>query len=116
MESDSPEAPGRPLTFLAAAFWTLFVAVLLSVMIATIAAVREGAFVDVVTFATCKLLASLVVFFVLLRVHEPESSIRYVLALRRPPAVMIVLAALVGCGLSPVSMWLDNVFAKRFPS
>ena len=116
MDTDSPEAQGRPLSFLAAAFWTLFVAVLLSVLVATITAVREGAFVDVITFATCKLLASLVVFFVLLRVHEPESSIRHVLALRRPPAVMIFLGALVGCGLSPVSMWLDNVFAKRFPS
>jgi membrane protease YdiL (CAAX protease family) len=114
--SDPPEAHGRPLTFLAAAFWTLFVAVLLSVMVGVIGAVREGAFVDLVTFATCKLLASLVVFFVLLRVHEPESSIRHVLAIRRPPAVMVFLGALVGCGLSPVSMWLDNVLAKRFPS
>ena len=116
MKSDAPEAHGRPLSFLAAAFWTLFVAVQLSVMVAAIGAARPGAFIDVVTFATCKLLASSVVFFVMLRVHEPESSIRHVLALRRPPAVMVFLGVLVGCGLSPVSMWLDSVLAKRLPS
>jgi uncharacterized protein len=116
VDSDPPEAQARPLSFLAAAFWTLLVAVLLSVMVATILAARPGTFVDVVTFATCKLLAYSVVLFVILRVHEPESSIRHVLALRRPPAALVFLGALVGCGLSPISMWLDAIFAKRFPS
>jgi len=116
VESDPPEPQARPLTFLVAAFWTLLVAVLLGVMVATILAARPGTFVDVVTFATCKLLAYSVVLFVILRVHEPESSIRHVLALRRPPAALVFLGALVGCGLSPTSMWLDAIFAKRFPS
>ena len=115
MESAPPEPQARPLSFLAAAFWTLLVAVLLGVMIAIIDAARPGAFVDVVTVATCKLLAYSVVLFALLRVHEPESSIRHLLALRRPPAVLVFLGALVGCGLSPAAMWLDGVFSKRFP-
>jgi membrane protease YdiL (CAAX protease family) len=84
-------------------------------MISIIDAARPGAFVDVVTVATCKLLAYSVVLFALLRVHEPESSIRHLLALRRPPAVLVFLGALVGCGLSPAAMWLDGVFSKRFP-
>ena len=59
-------------------------------MIAIIDAARPGAFVDVVTVATCKLLAYLVVLFAILRVHEPESSIRHLLALRRPPAALVI--------------------------
>lgn len=116
MESNPPESQERPLSFLAAAFWTLLVAVLLGVMIAVIDAAHPGAFVDVVTVATCKLLAYSLVFFAILRVHEPESSIRHLLALRRPPAVMVLLAAAVGAGLAPAAMWLDGVFAKRFPA
>ena len=115
MDSDTPEPQARQLSFLAGAFWTLVVAVLLSVMVAGIDALRPGAYVDVVTFTTCKLLAYSVVLFALLRVHEPESSIRHLLALRRPPSALVFLGTLVGCGLSPASMWLDGVFAKRFP-
>lgn len=115
MESDAPEPQARPLSFVAAAFWTLLVAVLLGVMMSILEAARPGAYVDVVTFTTCKLLAYSVVFFALLRVHERDSSIRHLLALRSPPAALVFLGALVGCGLSPASMWLDGVFARRFP-
>ena len=91
------------------------VAILLGVMIALIDAVRPGAFVDVVTVATCKLIAYSLVLFAILRVHEPQSSIRQVLALRRPPASMAILGALVGAGLSPGAMWMDGMLARRFP-
>jgi membrane protease YdiL (CAAX protease family) len=115
VESTPPEPHERPLSFLAAAFWTLLVAIFLGVMIGIIDAARPGAMVDVVTVATCKLLAYSVVLFGILRVHEPESSIRHLLALRRPPAILVVLGAVVGAGLSPAAMWLDGMFAKRFP-
>lgn len=115
MESTPPDSADRPLSFLAAAAWTLTVAILLGVMIAIIDAVHPGALIDVVTVATCKLLAYSVVLFALLRVHEPESSIRKVLALRRPPTIVVLLAAVVGAGISPAAMWLDGLFAKRFP-
>jgi len=115
VDSPPPEPADRPLSFLAAAAWTLLVAVLLGVMIAIIDVLHPGALIDVVTVATCKLLAYSVVLFALLRIHEPESSIRKVLALRRPPAIMVLLGAMVGAGISPGAMWLDGVFAKRFP-
>ena len=116
MESQPPEAVERPLSFLAAAFWTLLVAVFLGVGIAIIDAAHPGAFVDVVTVATVKLLAYSIVLFGILRIHEPQSSIRHLLALRRPPAVLVVLGAAVGAGLSPAAMWLDGIFAKRYPA
>lgn len=115
MDSRPPEAVERPLSFLAAAFWTLLVAILFGVMIALVDAARQGAFVDVVTVAACKLLAYSVVLFGILRVHEPQSSIRHLLALRRPPALLVALGAAVGAGLSPAAMWLDGIFAKRYP-
>jgi uncharacterized protein len=114
-DSTPPEAQERPLSFLAAAFWTLLVAVLLYLMVGVVEALHPGAFVDVVTVTTCKLLAYSIVLFAILRVHEPESSIRQVLALRRPPAILVVLGAAVGAGLAPAAMWLDGMFAGRFP-
>ncbi len=115
MESTPPESADRPLSFLAAAAWTLIVAILVGVMLSVIDAAHPGAFNDVVTIATCKLLAYSVVLFGILRIHEPETSIRHVLAMRRPPTIMILLGALVGAGLSPGALWLDGVFAKRYP-
>ena len=116
MESQPPEAAPRPLSFLAAAFWTLLVALLYGVMVSIVDAAHPGAFVDIVTRATCKVLAYSVVLFVILRVHERESSIRHVLAMRRPPAIVVLLGAAVGAGLSPGTMWLDGVLAKRYPT
>jgi hypothetical protein len=106
---------GRPLTFGIAAAWTLLVAVLVGVAITVIDAAHPGAFVDVVTVAACKVLAYSVVLFAILRVHEPESSIRHVLAVRASPPLLLVLAACVGVGVSPALMWLDGFFAHRFP-
>jgi uncharacterized protein len=115
VDSNPPEATERPLSFLAAAAWTLLVAIVLGLMLSVIDAVHPGAFGDVVTIAACKLLAYSVALFAVLRVHEPESSIRHVLALRRPPAIMVLLGALVGAGLSPGALWLEGMLAKRFP-
>jgi membrane protease YdiL (CAAX protease family) len=116
VESQPPEAVERPLSFLAAALWTVLVALLYSVMVAIIEAAHPGAFVDIVTRATCKLLAYSVVLFAILRIHEPQSSIRHLLALRRPPAILVILGAAVGAGLSPGTMWLDGVLARRYPT
>jgi uncharacterized protein len=115
VDRNTPESESKPLTFVLAAIWTLLVAVLVSVMITLIDAVHPGAFVDVVTVATCRLLAYSLVLFAILRLHEPEASIRSTLALRRPPAIVVLLAAVVGAGLAPGAMWLDGVFAKQFP-
>lgn len=115
MDDNAPEPQARPLSFVLAAMWTLLVAVMVAVMVSIIDAAHPGAFVDVVTVATCKLLAYSVVLFAILRLHEPESSIRHVLALRRPPVLAVVLAGAVGAGLSPAALWLDRALATRFP-
>lgn len=115
MDSHPPEPQAKPLSFLLAAIWTLLVAVTVGVMLSIIDAAHPGAFSDVVTVATCKLLVYSVVLFAILRLHEPESSIRHVLALRRPPAILVMLGAAVGAGLAPAAMWLEGVLANRYP-
>ena len=115
MDSTTPEGQAKPFTFVLAAVWTLLVAVMVGVMITLIDAAHPGAFVDVVTVATCKLLAYSIVLFAILRLHAPESSIRDALAVRRPPVLVVLLAAAAGAGLSPAAMWLDDALAKRFP-
>lgn len=113
---DTPSAGSRPVSFLTAAFWTLLVAVLLAVGMTMLESVHPGAFNDVVTGTTCKLLAYSVVLFGMLRVHAPEAPIRNVLALRRGPPILLALAGVVGAGLSPAAMWLDGVLARRYPA
>lgn len=113
---DTPGADERPVSFLTAAFWTLVVAVILAVGMTVLESVHPGAFNDVVTGTTCKLLAYSVVLFGILRVHAPDAPIRNVLALRRGPPILLVLAGVVGAGLSPAAMWLDGLFARRYPA
>ncbi len=115
MRSDDTSAEGKPLSFLLAAVWTLLVGLLVGVAITLTDVAHPGAFVDVVTVALSKVLAYSAILFAILRVHAPESPIRRVLALRRVPVAVVMLALVVGAGLSPASMWLDGVLAKRFP-
>lgn len=116
MDSTPPEsAPHRPLTFLAAAGWTLLAAILLGIAIASIDGVHPGALTDVVTIAGCKAAVYAIVLFGMLRVHEPEASIRRILAFRRPPILMVLFSLAAGAALAPPSMWLNGLLAKRYP-
>jgi len=115
MNSAPPEPVTRPLSFVAAALWTLLAAMVVAGTVTAIDSVHPGAFTDVVTIAACRLLGYSVVFFAILRVHEPESSIREVLALRRSPFLLVLLSAVVGVALAPVASWVESVLAARFP-
>ncbi|MBX3189360.1 MAG: CPBP family intramembrane metalloprotease [Labilithrix sp.] len=115
MDSTPPEAQERPLSFLAAAFWTLIVGILYYATVVVVDAARPGALTDVVSRTTCTVLVYSICFFALLRVHEPEASIRQVLALRRPPVALLLLGAAVGAGMAPGAMWLNATFLARFP-
>lgn len=112
---DDDEPRERPLTFVAAALWTLLVALLVGIAAVVLEAAHPGARFDLVTTTTCKVLVYSAVFFALLRVHAPDSSIRQVLALRRPPLGVMILGALVGGGLSPIAQWASAKVAERMP-
>ncbi|MDB4944075.1 MAG: hypothetical protein JWP97_3609 [Labilithrix sp.] len=114
--STPPDPERRPLSFLAAASWTLVVAITVGVAVAIIDAVHPGAFDDVVTIAACKVLAYSLALFGLLRMHDPTASIRAFVGLRRPPFLVALLALVAGAGLAPGAMWLNELFARRFPA
>lgn len=103
------------MSFLAAAGWALAVEVLFEIALAVTEGARPGALGDTVSVTACKLLAYSVVLFAILRVHEPESRIRQVVALRRPPILVALLSGLVGAGLAPGASWLDARMASHFP-
>ncbi len=115
METSPPETGARPMSFLAAAGWTLVVVLLYTFALSIAESMREGAVSDIVTRTTCGALAYSVTLFVILRVHEPEGSIRRMLALRRPPLAALPLSLVVGAGLAAPAAWLDKVLLARFP-
>jgi hypothetical protein len=109
------EAGPRPLSFVSAAIWTLLALFLDLLFLGMTEAGREGAFYDLVSRTGCEALAYSVVFFGILRLHEPETSIRHVLALRAPPVLVVLAAIAVGAALSLPSEWLDQSLVSRFP-
>lgn len=109
----SEEQKDRPLTFVGAAIWTL-VAVFLYLLFAGMTdGGREE--VDLVARTGCQALAYSIVFFGILRMHEPDTSIRHVLALRAPSVVGILLALLIGAALAVPSEFVDQLLDARFP-
>src|SRR5687767_13703675 len=104
----SEEGRDRPLSFLAAAGWTLLSFLLVMIAMGVTESAHPGAFYDLVTRTLCFALSYSLVLFAILRVHEPETSIRQVLALRSPSPVATFLAVLVGAGLALPGAWLDS--------
>lgn len=115
MSSPPPSQNARPLSFAAAAVWTLSALFLDVFFVGLTEAGREGALFDLVSRTACEALAYALVLFGILRLHEPDASIRRVLAVRAPPALALVLAAAIGAALSLPSEWLDQALDARFP-
>jgi membrane protease YdiL (CAAX protease family) len=116
MDSGPPsELKDRPLSFVSAAIWTLAALFLDLLFLGITESAREGAFFDLVSRTACEALAYSIVFFAILRVHEPETSIRHVLALRAPSIIAVVLALAIGAALALPSEWLDQALDARFP-
>jgi membrane protease YdiL (CAAX protease family) len=111
----SGDAKERPLSFVSAAIWTLLALFLDLFLLGMTEAGREGAFYDLVSRTTCEALSYSIVFFGILRLHEPETSIRHVLAVRAPSILALVLALAVGAALSLPSEWLDQALLSKYP-
>lgn len=114
-ESRSPEEAGQPLSFLAAALWTALVVLLELFIVSLTEEGREGAYLDLVSRTASEALAYSLVLFAILRVHEPQTSVRHVLALRRPSVLAILLCIVVGMALSLPSEWVGQILDARFP-
>jgi uncharacterized protein len=105
----------RPLSVGSAAIWTLLAILLDLLFVSVTEAGREGALYDLVSRTACQGLAYSIAFFGILRLHEPETSIRHVLALRTPSIFGILLALVVGAAMSLPSEWFDRMLEVKFP-
>jgi uncharacterized protein len=103
------------MSFLAGALWTLLALVLMGLASGAAQAGREDVYLDLVTLATCRVLASSLTLFAILRLHAPEGSIRAVLALKTPRLVHVALAVVLGAALLPVMSYAGDLLAARFP-
>lgn len=103
------------MSFLAAAGWTLVAVLLYAFGLSIAESLRAGALKDIVTKATGAALAYSVTLFIILRVHEPEGSIRKVLALKTPPLLTMPLALVMGAGLAAPAAWLNAMLLRRLP-
>ncbi|MBX3224314.1 MAG: CPBP family intramembrane metalloprotease [Labilithrix sp.] len=116
MDSVPPsEQKDRPLTFAAAAVWTLVALFVFAILLGLTAGAREGAIPDLVSRTACQAIAYSIVLFGILRLHEPETSIRHVLALRAPSVLGLLLALAVGAALSLPSEWLGQALDAWSP-
>lgn len=108
--------PGvRALTVSAAVVWTLLAVFLDLLVLANAEAAREGTVFDLVARTACQAIAYSVVFFGILRIHEPDGSIREILAVRRPMVLAAVLGLGLGAALAMPSEWIDQLVDRRFP-
>lgn len=105
----------RAFTFGAAMVWTIIALFLDIFFIGMSESSRAGASYDLVSRTACQAIAYSVVLFGILRVHEPETSIRHILGLRAPSPLALVLALALGAALSLPSSFLDNLLDARFP-
>ncbi len=118
--SDDDEAPEsarepRPLGYVAAGGWTLAAYVLFGVAATITQAVRPGAATDLVSLGISQLLAYSIILFAMLRVHEPEGSVRRFVGVGLGDARVLLLALALGVGLYPFSEIFDGWVARRHP-
>lgn len=109
------ERPDRPLTYLGGALWTLAAALVAMLVLGVLEGAHPGATNDLVSRTTCQVLAQSLVVFVIMRLHEPDGSMRVMLATKRPPLLSLPLAALVGAGLAAPANLVSELVEKRFP-
>lgn len=114
-EDDEPHA--RPITPFTAGLWT-FGAQILSVLFMSMAeSFRPGASSDIVTLGAAEGAAYGLALFGILRVHDPEGSIRSACGLGSTPRpAVLLLGLLLGPAIYCVSDLIDRPLTGRFPS
>ena len=115
MDGERPDREDRPVTFLAAAGWTILLKILTEIAVTLVDAVHPGAFTDIVTITASRVLAVSVVLFALLRVHAPEASVRRFIGFRTPPVGVLLLAAAAGAALAIPASWISTFLAEHLP-
>src|SRR5258706_13398376 len=111
-----PPQERRPLSFLAAAGWTIGAVVALALGVQVTDSARPGARADIVSVTACYVLTYSLVIFAMLRAYERETPVRRVLAMRAcsmPPTFFAIGA---GAAMYPAFARVDDYMAHRFPT
>src|SRR5690348_5353961 len=106
----------RPLSFVAAAAWTIGAVLLLDVAIGFTEAARPGALADLVSVTLCHALSYSVVIFGMLRLYAPHTPVREVVAFRGAPFSTLALDCGIGACVYPALNVVDTLLGKRFPA
>jgi membrane protease YdiL (CAAX protease family) len=102
------------MSFVTAAIWSVCAIVGLDFLLLLTISVGSSA-PDIVTGVLCEAAAFVSTLFLLTLVHEGDRPLSEVVALRRPPIVLLLLAALLGVSLQgPVNL-IAGVIYDRFP-
>ena len=112
-----PHAEGerRPISFLAAAAWTIGLMLLGAVALQITEHLRPGADGDLVNYTACHVLVHSLVLFAMLRVYAPSTSVRAALGLRAVSPLHVILAAVAGAAIHPAIASLDALVQAKFP-
>jgi membrane protease YdiL (CAAX protease family) len=114
--SSPPSSKERqPLSFLAAAAWSIGAYLAFTFVVVMTEAARPGAQVDLVNVTACYALTYSLVIFVMLRIYEPETRVRRVLAFRGCSVFGAILATIAGAALNPPLTLVGSLITKRFP-
>jgi uncharacterized protein len=105
----------RPMTPLAAALWAVSLSILESVAVGITDAVRPGALTDIVNQAACRVLATSLLVFIMMRLHARDASIRATFAARPISLLHVPMAIAAGAGLSPPLATLQDLIVRRWP-
>jgi len=117
-DDDSPRGPSQPsegpppLNALAATGWALGITFLFFVFAVTLAKVRPGSELDVVSGVACQAIAYLAGLFVILRVHAPDAGIRDFLGVRPTHWLFYPLAVALGLSLQLPANALYNAVVR----
>ena len=103
----------KPMSFLGGAGWSIALWLGVSVAVQLTDEARPGARADLVSVTACHLFVHLGLLFALLRIYEPESPVREVLALRSVRWPVLPLAALAGAGCYPTLSLLDAYLSRN---
>jgi membrane protease YdiL (CAAX protease family) len=109
------EGERRPISYLAAAAWTISLMLLGAVVLQITEHLRPGADEDLVNYTACHVLVHSLVLFAMLRVYAPSSPVRSALGLRAVSPLHVLLAAVIGAAMHPAITALDALVQKKFP-
>lgn len=104
------------MTLVAAVGWAFGVTFAFILLRSITLAARPGSTYDLVTQLACQAIAYLLGFFLILRFHAPEASIRDVLALRPTHVAFYPLAVLIGVAIEIPTDGLYESLVRRFPT